>query len=208
MPARRIGLACPICDQVGITSHLYEVPPSLATLCESGNSAHRWNDSNKLREAHPRKLELPPPHHSIQRDYTSLTLQAPRDLESMLRVKYGDTYESSVVSLLRSFAEENLLILNMADLERIALRLGTMPTTGAELFGLIFQIGEETNSLRMEVKRLERASIAQNNNSAVILDLGDFLSKATAKAAEANMNTEEYLGAFLRTALENDWTSV
>ena len=84
------GLACPLCDQAGVTSELYQNTPSLAVLCASGNTAHKWTDIGVLRAANPRKLATQPRAETIQPNHVSLTLKVPAQTEQALQAKYGD----------------------------------------------------------------------------------------------------------------------
>lgn len=208
MPTRRIGLACPLCDQVGVTSHLYETPPSLMTQCESGNPDHRWTDSEVLRQAHPRKLDLPKPVATRQENRVTLSLEVPTQLEAELRTKFGAALNNNVTSILQSCAQPEFLLLNMQDIDRIQERCGTRPTSDSELFGLLFQMGEELHELRGQVKQLERSAFLKKSGTGVMVDLAEFLPKAVGKAQEAGLELDDFLSQYLRTSVENDWITV
>lgn len=206
MPIRRIGYACPVCDQTGLTSHLYENPPALATRCET-NGEHVWTDSNTLRELQPRMLELPkPPAQTINR--LALTLQLPEQLLKNLQAKYGESLNERLIGVLQYCAQPNFLFLGGDDVERIQEKLGCSLTNGSELYGALFQMGEEIAGLKTQIKGLMRQQTVKNNGTGVMLDMGELLSKAVGKAQEAGLSVDEYLGTYLKEAVANDWVVV
>lgn len=206
MPIRRIGYACPICDHTGITSHLYEAPPALATRCET-NGDHVWTDSNALREMQPRMLELPKPV-AVHINRLPLNLQLPEQLLKNLQLKYGEALNERLIGVLQYCAQPQFLFLGSDDLERIQEKLGCALTNGSELYGALFQMGEQMADLKMQVKQLTRASTMRSAGTGVLLDMGEMLPKAVGKAAENNMAVDEFLGTYLREALLNDWVVI
>lgn len=206
MPIRRIGYACPICEHTGVTSHLYEAPPALATRCET-NGDHVWTDSNALRELQPRMLELPKPV-AAHINRLPLNLQLPEQLLKNLQNKYGESLNERIVGVLQYCAQPQFLFLGSDDLERIQEKLGAQLTNGSELYGALFQMGEQITDLKTQVQQLKRATTVKASGTGVLLDMGETLPKAVGKAAESGMAVDEYLGTYLREAVANDWVMV
>lgn len=205
MPVRRIGYACPLCERTGVTSHLYEAPPALATRCElDGN--HVWTDSDQLRAMMPRMLALPKVVHNAPR--VELALQVPEQLLKNLQAKYGATLNDELIGVLQYAAQPQFLFLGSDDLERIQEKVGSQLNNGSELFGALFQMGEQIESLKGQVQQLMRASTVRAKGTGVLLDLGENLSGAAAKAAEYNMSIEDLLSTYVKDALTNGWVMV
>ncbi len=206
MPIRRIGYACPICERNGITSHLYEAPPALATRCET-NGEHVWTDSNQIREMQLTRLELPrPPAQHVNR--LPLTLQLPEQLLKNLQARYGDALNDSLIGVAQYAAQPQYLFLGSDDLERIQNAVGRPVAHGSELYGAIFEMGEQISLLKSQVKQLSRASTLRATGTGVLLDLGDYLPSAVGKAAESNMSVEDFLSNYLKDSLANGWVMV
>lgn len=206
MPVRRIGYACPLCERDGITAHLYETPPALATRCES-NGSHVWTDSNLLRDIGLTKLDLPrPAAQHVNR--LALTLQLPEQLMKNLQAKYGETLNEQIVGVLQYCAQPQFLFLGSDDVERIQEKIGRQLSSGSELYGALFQMGEDNGALKLQVKQMVRNQAVRTNGTGVLVDLADTLPKAVAKAEESGMPVDEYLGTYLREALINDWVVI
>lgn len=207
MSHRRTGYACPICDRAGVTSYLYETPPALATLCE-GNSEHKWTDSNELRNLQPRKLDVPRPVIAVQQNRVPLTVQVPVQVDAALRSKYGEALNENLISLLQYGTQPDFLVLNSEDLNRIQERTQVRPQSSGELFGTIFQMGEEIQELKLQAKQQQRTRTIQAAGTGVLVDLADYLPKAVGKAAEAGVDVTELLSNYIKLTLENDWAMV
>lgn len=206
MPIRRIGYACPICDRTGVTSHLCEAPPALATFCET-NPEHKWTDSMELRMQQPRMLALPKPAaQTIAR--LPLTLQLPEQLMKNLQARYGDALSDNLIGVLQYCAQPDYLLIGCDDLERLQEKLGARIDNGSELYGAIFRMSEEIVALKTQIKSLQRNQTVRATGTGVLLDMGDFLPKAVGRAQEIGMEVDEYLGAYLRDAVANDWVVV
>lgn len=209
MPVRKTGLACPKCEARQVTSHLLEAAPHvLGVYCETGNSEHKWIDTNELMALRPNKIDLPKPAPAPQQNRVALTVNVPAHLETGLRARYGDSLNENLVSLLQYGTQPDFLILTSEDLDRIQARMGFRPASGGELFGHIFQMGEELQEQKNTIKQLERTAGARKTGTGVVIDLEDLLPKAVSKSAESNMAVDEYLGTYLKEALTNDWIMV
>jgi hypothetical protein len=202
MPVRRIGYACPLCDQSGVTSHLYEAPPALATRCETDGS-HVWTDSDQLRNLMPRILHLPRVVHQAPR--VELPLQVPEQLSKNLQAKYGANLNDALIGVLQYAAQPQFLFLGSDDLERIQEKLGAQLNNGSELYGALFQMGEKIESLKSQLQQAMRASTIRASGTGVLLDLGENMQNAAAKADEYGMTIEDLLSNYVKDALANGW---
>lgn len=189
-----------------MTGELYQVTPGLVVQCPNV-SEHRWTDTMQLRNMRPRKLEVVKRPDAVQTNHVSVTLSVPAHTEKALRARYGDKLATSLTSVLQACAEPEMMILNSVDLDRIQQRLGFRPKSSSELFGRIFQMGEEIGSMKNEVERVTRMAMIRKRGSAegVILDLGEQLPKAVAKSQESGYDLEEWLGNYVKMSIENDW---
>lgn len=178
--------------------------------CETGNDAHTWNDMYELRELRPRMLKVAPKPNIVQQNYTKFEVGVPENTRKALEAKYGDKLVPSISSILQACAEPEMLIVSSSDIERIGQRLGKKPESSSELFGMIFQLGEEIKDLRFQKEQLEKqvgAGKATGSVQGVGVDLGAWTMKAMIKANENSVSLEDFLSKYLQDALENDWIS-
>ena len=208
MPRVRAGLACPLCDRVGVTSELYADVPGTRVSCESGNAAHVWNDALELRQLQPRSIQLPKKVEAPQAGYVRFEVRVPESTQKALETKYGEAMQATVSSLLQAAGEPEMMVLGSADLDRISQRLGKHPGSSAELFGMIFQLGEEIKTLNNDKHEMEQQTAHGKGGAkgdGITVDLGQWLMKGMIKANESNLPLEEFLSKYLQDALENDW---
>lgn len=211
MPKILAGLACPVCDRSGTTSQLYQSTPSLAIFCESGNTEHVWRDTTSLYDMNPRKLDVPKRVQTRQVNHVNVEVKLPQSTLDQLKAKHGERFDSSLTAILQACADPEIMILNTTDLDRIQERTGTRPKSSSELFGLLFQLGEEVETLRIVNKDLERKVLMRKggaNTEGVTVDLGKFYTKAVQKAKDTEYPVDEYLSRYLQDSLENDWIVV
>jgi hypothetical protein len=177
------------------------------TICGSGNTAHVWTDQSELQALSPRRLQLAPRPDTVQKDHVTLQLSVPAGTKKVLEEKYGDKLPTSLTAVLQACADPEMMLLNAVDLQRLEERLGAKPKSSSELFGMLFQLGEEVKQSRNDYERLKRQQGARQGNigDGVVVDLGDWMSKGVAKAADSGLSLEEFLGKYLRDSLENDW---
>jgi hypothetical protein len=209
MPRVKAGLACPLCDAEKVESELYVEAGAggARTICGSGNMGHVWTDQDSLKALLPRRLKLAPRPDAVQTDHVTLQLSVPASTKKVLEEKYGERLSTSLTSVLQACADPAMMLLNAVDLQRIEERLGQKPKSSSELFGLLFQLGEEVKQWRNDCERLKRQMGVRGGSvaSGVTVDLGDWMSKGVAKAADSGVSLEEFLGKYLRDSLENDW---
>lgn len=209
MPRVKAGLACPLCDQAKVDSELFVEAGAggARTICATGNPEHSWTDQSILQALAPRRVQLAPRPDAVQKDHVSLTLSVPAKTKELLEAKFGDRLSTSLTSVLQACADPEMMMLNAVDLQRIEERLGSKPKSSSELFGILFQLGEEVKQSRNDYERLKRQQNVRTGTigEGVVLDLGDWMSKGVAKAADSGLSLEEFLGKYLRDSLENDW---
>lgn len=210
MPKISAGLACPICDAQGVTQELYQITPNTIVRCESGNAEHVWTDTNVLRMMNPRKLAVKRQPDQIQPNHVSVTLSVPSHTVEALKTKFGERLPTSLSSVLQACAEPRMILLSASDLERLEEKLGPNLTGAADLFGRIFALNEEKKSTKDELERLMRRMNIRRDSAGeeVVLELGDFLPKAVALAADSGQELNEFLSSYVRNSLENDWITV
>lgn len=207
MPKINAGLACPLCDVSGITNELYQVTPGLVVECNSG---HRWTDTSALRAANPRRLEVAKRADIVQPNHVAMSVMVPGQTEAALRAKYGDKFSSTLSALLQAASEPEMIVMTASDLDRIQERLGFKPKSSSELFGRIFQMGEEIKSLQTQLEGAKRTAAVRKKGAGegIIIDLGTQLPKAVAKAEEGGYEIEDWIGEYVRMSLENDWITI
>lgn len=205
MPRFRSGLACPACDAMKVESEIFSEagPGGARMICAAGT--HTWSDQVVFMAMQPRKLPVVPKVDTVQRDHVELKLQVPTSVKAALEARYGDKLATSLTSVLSTCAEPEMMLLNSTELARIAERMGVKPKSAAELFGILFQLGEEVKSAKNDYERLMRETGARRNGAGVVVDLQEWMSKGVAKAGDAGVSLEEYLGKYLRDSLESDW---
>lgn len=174
-------------------------------ICAAGT--HTWSDQVVFMALNPRKLPVVARPDSIQKDHVALNLMVPSSVKLALEARFGEKLPTSLTSVLGACAEPEMMVLNSTELQRIAERLGSKPKSSGELFGILFALGEEVKSTRNDYERLMRETNARRGGVGVVVDLGDWMSKGVAKATEAGVSLEEYLGKYLRDSLENDWVN-
>lgn len=209
MPKVSSGLACPLCDAGGATSELFQLTPETRLRCESGNPQHIWNDIDVLRRMNPRKLAVRPKPDIIQQNHVQIPVSVPVHVAETLKAKYGDRLSINVGSVLSACAEERMVILGAADLNRIEEKLGLGVTSSGELFGRIFALKEEVKQTRNDYETLLRKTGARRGGGEEVqVVLGDWLAKALRMAEESHQDVGEFLSNYLRNSLENDWVTV
>lgn len=208
MPRFKTGLACPTCDAAGVESETYsEAGGGMARMVCAANPGHNWNDQAVFMALAPRRLPVAQKVDTVQRDHVPLNLMVPRSVKEALEKRFGEKLATSLTSVLGTCAEPEMMVLNATELQRIAERLGTKPKSSGELFGMIFQMGEEVKSSKNDYERLMRESNVKRGGAGLTVDLGEWMSKGVAKAADAGVSLEEYLSKYLRDSLENDWVN-
>ena len=208
MPRFKSGLACPTCDAAGVESEIYsEAGGGMARMVCASNQDHNWNDQAVFMALAPRKLPVTVKVDTVQRDHVPLNLMVPRSVKEALEARFGEKLATSLTSVLSSCAEPEMMVLNATELQRIAERLGTKPKSSGELFGMIFQMGEEVKSSKNDYERLMRETNSKRGGVGLTVDLGEWMSKGVAKADDAGVSLEEYLSKYLRDSLENDWVN-
>lgn len=199
------GLACPLCDQRGVTSELYQTPGVLAVRCPADPS-HSFPDIDGLHAMNARKLAQHVRPEAIQQNHVSITLSMPKHVADALKDRYGDKLSVSATAVLRACLEPRALILTASNLDRLEEKLGPNITTPSELFGRIFALVEEKRSINDELQKLMRKMNVRKSGAAEIeLDLGEFLPKACELAADSNKDVNEFLSEYVRNSLENGW---
>jgi len=177
-------------------------------FCERNPVVHTWNDTSKLMGLNPRMMKKPKEADVIQATDTMIQLLVSQKLKDALTAKFPENLSASLRSVLQACAEPVMMILSATDMQRITERVGKMPKTSGELFGMIFGYGEEIKELKNEIVQLrKKVAITMRGNAAgVIVDLGEeALPKAVAKADAAGVSLEEMLSAHCRDAVLNDW---
>lgn len=204
MPQARSGLECPACRDQGVIAEL--MADSLRTVCSS-NPEHVWTDRSELMALAPRMMAPVKRVDAIQAQHVPLQLNVPESVKKLLEERYGDKLPTSLTSVLQACAEPEMMLLSASDLQRIGERLGQKPTSAAELFGILFAIGEEIKAAKSENELLLRRMNIKRGDAmeGCVVDLAEYMPKAVAKAADAGVPLEEFLSKYLRDSLENDW---
>jgi hypothetical protein len=196
---------CPICDMEKVDSQLLSEPMKI--FCERNPVVHTWNDISKLMALNYRLMKKPKEADKIQPSYTKLELMVPESLKKDLEAKFPENLSASVRSVLQACAQPMMMILSTFDIKKVHDMTGQLPKTSGQLCGIIFAFKEEVKEMKNEIVGLKKRLTIQmrGNEAGVIVDLGEMLPKAVAKADAAGVSLEQLLSNHLQTALGNDW---
>ncbi len=211
MPLIKSEFSCPTCKRAGKTNQIYA---NAGELVCSGDGTHKWVDTQSFYAERPtmdfavapRALPLAN-KDGVQHVQTKVLL--PPGLKEKLDAKYGDTTDATLASILMQMVEGKILIIGQTDLDRIAARMGSEPTTSSELYGMIYAKTEEV----LEAKQMAAAAAADLkayeglSPGRVVIDLAEQFGEAQERAR--NSEPPEPLAYWcarkLRDGIKDNW---
>lgn len=207
MPLQQSEYACPRCEKAGVES---QIMANLGELICSVNGAHRWNDAQSFINEGPKmKFALAPPPALPQQGHVPIKLTVPPGLKEALEAKYGNKADATMTSILMQMVEGTVLVIGQTDLDRLASRLGKVPETSSELYGMIYAKTEEV----AEAKSIAEAAAADLkayeglSPGRIVIDLGDQHAEAVARAKnlEPPLPLSMWAAKMLRDGIQNNW---
>ncbi len=198
--------SCPICKKT--TGALHQIYANLGELSCSFNPAHKWNDYIEFQNLGPTMDFKPEKQKALpQQNHTPLTISVPIPLKAKLDEVYGDKMAATVVSVLNQMSEGQAMMIPETDVVRLTDRLGKRPVNSGELIGLVYAKTCEADDAKSErdtavkdLKAYEGMAIGR-----IVIDLGDQLATAQAKAQDAEQPLKYWAEKQFRNALESGW---
>jgi hypothetical protein len=180
-----------------------------AITCQK-NPAHVWRDVAEFAQLKPEKkfkveqAKMPP-----QENHVKMTVMVPLGVKQKLETQWVGNLEETVAGVLTMMSEGESLMVPKSDLQRMKERLGKVPESSAELFGLIYALGLQKDEAVDEAAavRQDLAAYEGMNKGSVVVNLGDNFGTAQEKAR--SQEPPEPLKVFcervLRTAISENW---
>ena len=174
----------------------------------SANRSHSWNDIATFQSLNPQvKYEEAKPPVVVQANHVKVEVTVPPRVKQGLEAKFGSTSSSTIAGVLGMLSEGEVLIIPETDLQRIKEKLGKMPESSGELFGMIYNLSMEleTANLIAEEAKKDVAIYEGRNPGAVVLNLGPLYGPVVEKARDQNETASMWLMRNLKTAIDNSW---
>ena len=204
MPLTEYG--CPACPK----ENPGQINYSSGSITCSLNPAHRWNDSMEFAKLQPvKKFTVAPPKFAAQTNHVKMEAMVPLGVKQALETRWAGKLEATVGGVLTMLSEGECLIVPKSDLQRMKERLGKIPESSSELFGLIYALGEAANDAKSEAAAAQQDLAAYKglSRTSVVINLGDQYSAAADKARsqEPPEPIEIFLNRNLKNALSENW---
>lgn len=198
--------ACPACpeDKPG------QINYTAGSITCSLNPAHRWTDTSEFAKLKPvKKFSVAPTIFPAQVGQAKITVQVPGGVEKALTEKWGDKLQATISGVLTMMAEGEYLMIPKSDLQRMKERLGKIPESSGELFGMIYALGMALEDAKAEAQAANQdvAAYAGLNKGSIVINLGDDYSLAVEKARsqEPPEPVKVFVEKSVRTGLANGW---
>jgi hypothetical protein len=204
MPEVRTEYQCPLCgkDNPG------QIIASSGSLVCSVNRSHSWNDTKSFMDNKPVKaFKATPQVFAAQTGHVKVEVLLPLGVKTALENRWAEKLNATVAGVLTMLAEGEVLVVPKTDLQRMKERLGKIPESSGELFGLVYALGEQANDAKQEAEaaRKDVAAYEGLNKGSVVVNLGDSFANATEKASAAGQPLKLWMESQFKTALENNW---
>jgi hypothetical protein len=206
MPVIKSEFSCPICKRA--SGALHQIIANAGELQCSGNSNHRWNDTQAFYNEGP-TMDFKPemPKNLPQENHTPLTITVPIRLKETLEQMYGQKLSATCAAILSQMSEGRAMVIPDTDVERLKERLGKRPDNSGELVGLIYSLVCQTDDAKSErdtaVKDLKAyEGLAPGR---IVVDLGDQYVTAQAKAKDAELPLKLWVERAVTGGLRDGW---
>lgn len=197
---------CPACpkDDPG------QIDYSPGQITCSKNPAHIWRDTQEFAKLLPQKrFTVAAPKFAAQQGHVKMEVMVPLGVKQKLEATWGGKLEATVAGVLAMMSEGQTMIVPNADLQRMKERLGKVPESAAELFGLIYAATLQRDEAKAEAEGLRQdvAAYEGTGKASVVVALGDQYQNALDKARgqEPPETLKQFLERNLRNALAEGW---
>jgi hypothetical protein len=197
---------CPLCP-----------PESKGQIEVQGNvivcgkdSSHRWNDTAEFKKSGAKIcFTVAAPKFAPQTNHVPMNVMVPLGVKTTLETKWGPRLEATIAGVLAMMAEGEVLVIPRSDLQRMKERLGKIPESSGELFGMIYALGMSADDAKAEAENATKDLQAYRGMSPgrVVVDLGDQFGSATEKARgqEPPEPVEVFITRNVKNALSENW---
>ena len=202
--------SCPACEAANPTGTPGQISYVPGSITCSINPAHTWRDTKEFGDLKPQRrftvaaAKMPP-----QVNHVKMTVMIPLGVKTILETQWGARLDETVAGVLTMMSEGNSLMVPKADLQRMKERLGKIPESSAELFGLIYALGLQKDEAAAEVETVRQDLAAYDglNKGSVVVNLGDNFGSAQEKARsqEPPEPLKVFIERVVRTALTENW---
>jgi hypothetical protein len=198
--------ACPSCDQTNPGQIDYA--PGMIKC--SRNPAHTWRDTDEFAKLRPvKKFTVAKPTFAPQQGHVKMQVMVPGGVQQELEKAWGDKLEATITGVLTMMAEGQVMIVPKSDLQRMKERLGKIPESSAELFGLIYALGQQRDDAVADADILKQEIAAYEGRSVgcVLVNLGDQYQAAAdrARSQEPPEPLKWFIERNVKNAIAESW---
>jgi hypothetical protein len=171
---------------------------------------HKWDDLNVFRDLRPeKKYEVAAAQFAPQQNHVVMKVLIPSGVNTALVQRWGDKLEATIGGVLTMLAEGECLIVPKTDLQRMKERLGKIPESSGELFGIVYNLGMETENAKAEAENSKKEVQAYEGRMVgmVLIDLGEQYENVVqrAQAQEPPEPVKWFIERNVKNALSQGW---
>jgi hypothetical protein len=208
MPQFKTEFSCPKCKRE--TGQSNQISAAEGRLTCPVNSNHRWGDTAAFYADGPvMEFKVGPAKFPPVEGQTPITLKIPLRIKTELEQRWGaeEAVSAKVSDVLLQLTDGDVMVVGQTDISRLVDRLGQKFANSSELVGIVYAKMCEVDEAKAERDAAVEDLKAYESRSPgrVVINLGDQLSTAQAKAKDAEMPVAVWVEMQLKNGIENNW---